>query len=63
MSLRRSTFLVSRHCSGDMYSGVPNTAPVLVRPPVSSLSAISLAMPKSSSLIRTLAGMSGSGTR
>ena len=47
MSVPSPTF-TPRHCSGDMYAGVPMTMPVCVRCP-SSASPTSLAMPKSSS--------------
>ena len=62
MSVRLSTFLASRHCSGDMYMGVPSVVPVWVAPLVKVWSATSLAMPKSRIFTRTPAGMSGSGT-
>ena len=45
MSERESIFS-PRHCSGLMYSGVPMTEPVMVRPPV-PVSSAPLAMPKS----------------
>ena len=45
-----------------MYVGVPITAPVFVAACAEPMS-VSFAMPKSSSLIRSPFGMSGSGTR
>ncbi len=61
-SARWSTSPEPLHCSGDMYVGVPITAPVVVWLTASALP-LSLAMPKSSSLVRAPVGISGSGTR
>ena len=56
-----STLLVSAICSGDMYEGVPNVIPILVKP--SSTACFEVAIPKSTSLtspffeINILAGL------
>jgi len=50
-SLRGSTSRGFFTCSGLMYAGVPSSAPVRVRVPIPPAVSITLAIPKSSSLI------------
>ena len=53
-----------RHCSGDMYAGVPKMTPVRVfGPSLPPQSGRSFAIPKSSTLTRSPPGDIGSGTR
>ena len=63
MSVRLSTDLESRHCSGDMYCGDPMIMPVAVSSPMASSSPSSLATPKSSTFTRSPPMASGSSTR
>jgi hypothetical protein len=58
-SARPSTLPLARHCSGDMYAGVP----IALAVPVMSIALwVSLAMPKSRTLTRSPLGSSASGT-
>ena len=62
-SARGSTSRGSFTCSGLMYAGVPRSTPVRVREPMPPAASITLAIPKSSSLIETARSARARGTR
>ena len=58
-SLAGVTSVDDRHCSGDMYAGVPNTMPICVAPVVELFAAF-FAMPKSRTFARSPIAIAGS---